>query len=125
MINKIMQSKIVTWIAKKRVLDGYTGIFGWITHYRILANYSVITTIFSLSSRLWKIPLFHFDLTYHNYQGRFPPLSFNISLWKWEFDSVAKEREELEEWSKKDMAEWRARKEEEQRLIEAAKEAGL
>jgi hypothetical protein len=56
--------KLFNWIVDKRLLDGYLGLFGIVTWYKILADYRGFVYLFDLSMRAWKWSIFAVEATY-------------------------------------------------------------
>jgi len=124
--------KLINWISEKRLLDGYIGILGVILFYKILAKYHTTIDIFSLSMRAWKTPLFGVHIEYHSWNKTkysnsfYPPVTAKLYIWKWTLFDNSKEPARLTSESvNKYMAASKAVEVEKDRLIQAAKEAGL
>lgn len=124
--------KLLRWISDKRLLDGYIGILGVILFYKILANYLTTLVVFSLSMRAWKTSLFYIGIEYHwvnktnTTYSFYPPFTASVKLWKWAIFDNSKEPARLTSESvKKYMDAQKSRDAENERLIQAAKEAGL
>lgn len=81
---KITEYDVINFFYKYRALDGYIGIFKFVTHYKILATYHNWLYIFSLSSR----ELFTVSLIYHEKRSKYPRLHFILRVGKWDiFDN--------------------------------------
>ncbi len=123
---------LIMKIAEIRMLDGYTGVFGIILFYNILALYHSTVVVFHLSLRVWKQNIFSIDLNYHprnklNAEGSFyPPFTFSLSLWgKYLINTGEQAAQLIKESVDRMIADIKRRETEEKWLIEKAKELGL
>ena len=117
--------KILDWIINKRLLDGYIGILGIVCHYRILASYHITVSVISLNLRFWKQQVFRLAIDYHSFSRFYPKYTFCLQVFGKGFNTAKKAAKQTKDSVDKYMKIHDAEKEEEKRLIEAAKEAGL
>lgn len=119
--------KVYDWVANKRLLDGYIGILGVVLFYKIIAQYHNTVYLFSVSAKAGKVPLFNIDLSHwrRGISNNIPLIRLQVSILKWQYDSAAKEIKALHEWAVENSAKWKAEQAENERLIFAAKVAGL
>lgn len=78
---KIKERDVIQFFNKYRALDGYIGIFNFVTHYNILATYHDWLYIFSLSSG----KIITISLIYHGRPSKYPRLHFVFSIGKHTF----------------------------------------